>query len=174
MTGFDTRSDVFLRQHGKSDAKPIQPTLQHGIGGRLIDYRNVDHGVELNYELTFELENDSVSIPVTELIAPLDVSGDVSGWGRSLEFGQVPSGFDILIEKPQAGANSIGQPRIESPDATGRASVTWPEADDVARDYFVYTCSDGSSVRANMHYVARLRRHAGELKTIQQPRGNVE
>lgn len=174
MTGFDTRSDVFLRQHGKSDAKPIQPSLQHGIGGRLIDYRNVDHGVELNYELTFELENGSVSIPVTELIAPLDVSGDFSGWGRSLEFGQVPSGFDILIEKPQAGANSIGQPRIESPDATGRASVTWPEADDVARDYFVYTGSDGSSVRANMHYVARLHRHAGELKMIQQPRGNVE
>lgn len=175
MAGFDSRSDILLRRRDKPGTKPIAPRLQHGISGRLMHYRNTGSGAELSYEVTFELDNNKrVRVPVTELIGPLELTGDVSGWERSLKLRHVPTSFDILIEKPRPGPNSVGRPQIESPDATEQVSVTWVDDRAGQRDYFVWTGAGDSPVRARIHFLTRLRRQLTQLKTMPHPSANAE
>ena len=87
---------------------------------------------------------------------------------------QVPSNYDVLIEKPRPGEVSIGQPLIKSPDATDQTSVTWLDDGRSQRDYFVHTGSGSSPVRARIRYQAKLNRHVRHLKAIQDPPGYAE
>ena len=175
MAGFDSQSDILLRQRGEPRAKPIAPQFQHGTSSRLVNYRNTGSGAELSYEVMFDTDsNKQIRVPVTEVIGPLGPTDDVSGWERSLKLRHVPTNFDILIEKPRPGSNSVGRPQIESPNATEQVSVSWTGDPAGQRDYFVWTGAGDSPVRARIQYLTRLRRHATHLKTIPPPSKKAE
>ena len=174
MTGFDSQSDILLRQRNVPGAKLVAPKRQHGTGSRLVSYRNTGTGTELTYELNFELDSKQVRISVAETVRPLDSEDDVSGWERSLKLEQVPAEYDVLIEKLPPGTGSVGRPEIKSPDAAEQRALSGSENGTAHRGYFVWRGSADSPVRARVRYLARLTRQDTQLKTSQPPPGQIE
>ncbi len=111
MKGFTKNSDFALNAIGQPDSTPIHPIYQNNTCGRLLSYRNEKNGLQLEYELYFELNKNRHIVRGTERIEPTS-----AGWSRELKFKNLPPGFEMLIN-PNRRTPLVGDPKIEVEDS---------------------------------------------------------
>jgi mono/diheme cytochrome c family protein len=124
ITGISPKSDYALitkvvnGKPGKaSDRKTIEPLVENGTAGRLVDYSSDVDGVRFRYRLNFLVDGKKRTLDIDEHLKAMrrfDISKN-SGVLREIKVRGIPDGWDLRLSYP----NPSGKPTFGSPH-TGR------------------------------------------------------
>lgn len=159
-SGFDEACDIALQPSGQSAAEPVLPAVEHGRRGRVHGYAQYGLGIELAYELTFELEDHPVKVQVNEKILPSQLPTDNgrTAWDRRIVVSSIPDGYDVLLSRP-SWESSLGKPTVEPLDGVN------PPQDPEASHFLRWSPAAGSSaVTVGLRYSSALETPAVPLK----------
>jgi len=160
VSGFDANCDLALQPKGEPDAPPIYPRVEHGRLGRVHGYAAYGLGIELAYELAFEVDGQRVKVQVNEklLPSPLEHNSGRTGWDRRIVASAIPQGHDLLLSRPSWNSE-LGQPAVEPLGDVGQPAGTAPA------EFLRWSPVAGAnSVALELRYSSALESPAVELK----------
>ncbi|MDA0831770.1 MAG: PA14 domain-containing protein [Planctomycetota bacterium] len=101
MTGIGKQSDIVLARCDRDSGDVIDPVANDGSISQLVDYEITANRVEMNYRLTFLIDDNKHDVVVNERYsAEPPSSSEGTGWLRSIRVGEVPDEFDVLVRRP--------------------------------------------------------------------------
>ena len=166
ITGMDPRSDYALITKivdGKparvADRKTIEPLIENGTAGRLIDYSSNQDGVQFRYRLNFVIDGNAVPLDVEERLTAMNRFGinPKTGVLREIRVSEIPDDWDLRVSFP----GLAGKPTFGRPDAGrfDRDGITWTAQEEHGKPfgrYFARVSEEDGVCRCVLRYTTNL------------------
>ncbi|QDU07891.1 c-type cytochrome [Gimesia aquarii] len=171
VSGYERGNDFALVKSGKEPMSVIYPYLQNGLAGALRSYHSDGNQITLNYELTFKVNDQKITVEISDTYKTLPEQQNQSGWQRTIKVSHLPEGYELYVGRIRF-SKSIGNPQIS---VVKNPQAKWMHiSDNNSHEYVKMNRDSAGHESLTLEYLCNLKADALQVKTKPKPKLALE